>query len=124
MGNTLKKEMFECDITFPKVIPFKLNKINVSKDQALIYFIPPKNNLKFDRITISFSNSGKDHFFIQENIELNKNLTLFKIDSTEYLQKVHENEDHEETIIIRMNKSQKIKYALLIVPVNKLFELK
>ena len=122
MGTALKKEIFVCDITFPKVIPFKLNKINVSKDKALIYFIPPKNNLKFDRITLQFSNSGKDHFFIEEKIELNKDLTLFKLDSTEYLQKVHEMEDN--TIIVRMNKSQKIKHVLLIISVNNLFELK
>ena len=122
MGNTLKKEMFECNITFPKGITFKLDKINVSKDKALIYFIPPKNNLKFDRIVIMFSNTGKDHFHIENSIELNKNLTLFKFNSVEYLQKIHENEDN--TIIVRMNKSQKIKHALLIIPINNLFELK
>ena len=122
MGNTLKKEMFACDITFPKEVSFKLNKINVSKDKALIYFNPPKNNLKFDRITIQFSNSGKDHFFIEEKIELNKDLTLFKLDSTEYLQKV--NETNDNTIIVRMNKSQKIKHVLLIISVGNLFELK
>ncbi len=122
MGNTLKKEMFECNITFPKGITFKLDKINVSKDKALIYFIPPKNNLKFDRIVIMFSNTGKDHFHIENSIELNKNLTLFKFNSVEYLQKVHENED--STIIIRMNKNQKIKHALLIIPIDNLFALR
>tara|TARA_B100001093_G_C26560025_1_gene898221 strand:- start:106 stop:474 length:369 start_codon:yes stop_codon:yes gene_type:complete len=122
MGNTLKKEMFECNITFPKEITFKLDKINVSKDKALIYFIPPKNNLKFDKIVIMFSNTGKDHFHIENSIELNKNLTLFKFNSVEYLQKIHENEDN--TIIVRMNKSQKIKHALLIIPIDNLFELK
>ena len=122
MGNTLKKEMFECNITFPKEIPFKLDKINVSKDKALIYFNPTKSNLKFDRIVIMFSNTGKDHFHIENSIELNKNLTLFKFNSIEYLQKVHENEDN--TIIVRMNKSQKIKHALLIIPIDNLFELK
>ena len=122
MGNTLKKEMFECNITFPKEIPFKLDKINVSKDKALIYFNPTKSNLKFDRIIIMFSNTGKDHFHIENSIELNKNLTLFKFNSVEYLQKVQENEDN--TIIVRMNKSQKIKHALLIIPIDNLFELK
>tara|TARA_B100000123_G_C25524502_1_gene338190 strand:- start:241 stop:609 length:369 start_codon:yes stop_codon:yes gene_type:complete len=122
MGNTLKKEMFECNITFPKDITFKLDKINVSKDKALIYFVPPKNNLKFDRIVIMFSNTGKDHFHIENTIELNKNLTLFKFNSVEYLQKIHENEDN--TIIIRMNKNQKIKHALLIIPIDNLFALR
>ena len=122
MGNTLKKEMFECNITFPKNITFKLDKINVSKDKALIYFVPPKNNLKFDRIVIMFSNTGKDHFHIENSIELNKNLTLFKFNSVEYLQKIHENEDN--TIIIRMNKNQKIKHALLIIPIDNLFALR
>lgn len=122
MGNTLKKEMFECNITFPKDITFKLDKINVSKDKALIYFVPPKNNLKFDRIVIMFSNTGKDHFHIENSIELNKNLTLFKFNSVEYLQKIHENEDN--TIIIRMNKNQKIKHALLIIPIDNLFALR
>ena len=122
MGNTLKKEMFECNITFPKEIPFKLDKINVSKDKALIYFNPTKSNLKFDRIIIMFSNTGKDHFHIESAIELNKNLTLFKFNSIEYLQKVHESENN--TIIIRMNKRQKIKHALLIIPIDNLFELK
>ena len=122
MGNTLKKEMFECNITSPKEITFKLDKINVSNDKALIYFIPPKNNLKFDRIVIMFSNTGKDHFHIENTIELNKNLRLFKLNSNEYLQKVHENE--ENTIIIRMSKNQKIKHALLIIPIDNLFALR
>ena len=69
-----------------------------------------------------FSNTGKDHFHIENTIELNKNLTLFKFNSVEYLQKIHENEDN--TIIIRMNKNQKIKHALLIIPIDNLFALR
>ena len=121
MGNSMKKEVFECIVTFPKEIYFKLDRINVSKDHALIYFNPPKNNLKFDRITLTLNNSGKDHFYIEENIELNKNLSLFKIKNQEYLQKTIEVED--SSIIVRMNKSQKIRHILLIIPGNKLFEI-
>ena len=117
----MKKEVFECIVTFPKEIYFKLDRINVSKDHALIYFNPPKNNLKFDRITLTLNNSGKDHFYIEENIELNKNLSLFKIKNQEYLQKTIEVED--SSIIVRMNKSQKIRHILLIIPGNKLFEI-
>tara|TARA_B100000941_G_C28001733_1_gene300864 strand:- start:84 stop:452 length:369 start_codon:yes stop_codon:yes gene_type:complete len=121
MGNSMKKEVFECIVTFPKEIYFKLDRINVSKDHALIYFNPPKNNLKFDRITLTLNNSGKDHFYIEENIELNKNLSLFKIKNQEYLQKTIDVED--SSIIVRMNKSQKIRHILLIIPGNKLFEI-
>ena len=121
MGNSLKKEIFECIITFPKEISFKLDKINVSKNHALIYFIPPKNNLKFDRITLTLNSAGKDHFYIEENIELNKNLTLFKIDNKDFLQKTTEIDDN--TVIVRMNKAQKIKHILLIIPGNHLFDI-
>jgi hypothetical protein len=120
MGNSIRKEAFECIITFPKEIQFKINNIKVSKDSALIYFKPPKNNINFDKITLTFNNSGKDHFFLEENIELNKDLSLFKIGSDEYLQKTIEIDDN--TIIVRMNKNKKIKYILLIIPRNKLFE--
>ncbi len=121
MGNSLKKEIFECIVTFPKEIHFKLDKINVSNNHALIYFNSPKNNLIFDRITLTINNSGKDHFYIEENIELNKDLTLFKINNKEYLQKTIESGDN--SIIVRMNKDRKIKHILLIIPGNILFEL-
>ena len=121
MGNSFKKEVIECIVTHPKEIHFKLDKINVSKNHALIYFNPPKNNLKFDRITLTLNNSGKDHFYIEEIIELNKDLTLFKIHNQEYLQKTIEVDN--SSIIVRMNKSQKIKHILLIIPGNQLFEL-
>ncbi len=122
MGNSLKKDIFECIITYPKEIIFKLDRINVSKDQALIYFKPPKNNLKFDEIVLTLNNSGKDHFYIEERIELNKNLSLFKIDREDYLQKTISKDNWN--IIVRMNKKQKIKYVLLIVPGNLLFDIK
>lgn len=121
MGNSLKKEIFECIITFPKEITFKLDKINVSKNHALIYFNPPKNNLKFDRITLTLNSSGKDHFYLEESIELNKNLTLFNIENKEYLQKTIEIDDC--TVIVRMTKVQKIKHILLIIPGNHLFDI-
>ena len=123
MGNSFKKEVLECIVTYPKEIHFKLDKINVSKNHALIYFNPPKNNLKFDRITLTLNNSGKDHFYIEEIIELNKDLTLFKINNQEYLQKTIEVEVENSSIIVRMNKAQKIKHILLIIPGNRVFEL-
>ena len=128
MGNTKSKSLvheeikdkIECIIVEPKEFYLKLDKINIHRNHAFIYFIP-KKKIKYNIITFMIHLPNKE--IIEETVDLNSSLTEIitkeKHEKKNILQKSIYHNNYE--IMIRLSYDINLNSIVLKMKSNELF---